>query len=251
MLIFQCNICGHPSKTPLPELQRESVSCFVCGSTPRWRSVIHVLSTELFGVSLALPDFPIRKEMIGLGLSDWAGYASRLEDKLGYTNTFYHQEPVLDIVKIDERRRHSADFLISSEVFEHVEPPVSRAFVNARQLLKPGGVLLLTVPYAPENLLPATIEHFPDLHEYTVSQDEAGCYVLTNRTKDGDIQTFDKLVFHGGDGATLEMRLFAENDLLNQLTAAGFSRVTVYREPAFKYGIYWPQPWSLPIAARA
>ena len=39
--------------------------------------------------------------------------------------------------------------------------------------------------------------------------------------------------------------------LLDQLTAAGFSRVRVYGEPAFKYGVYWPQPWSLPIAARA
>jgi hypothetical protein len=249
-LIFQCNVCGSPCRTPLAELQRERASCAVCGSTPRARAIINMLSIELFGVSLPIPDLEVHREIVGLGLSDWEGYARRLGEKLGYRNTYLHQEPRLDIVHLDASLEQSCDFLISSEVFEQVEPPVSRAFVNARRLLKPDGVLLLTVPYAPVSLLPATIEHFPDLHDYTIAQDEAGRYVLTNRTRDGAVQVFDKLVFHGGEGATLEMRLFAEHDLLDQLTSAGFSRVTVYREPAFKYGVYWPQPWSLPIAAR-
>ena len=59
-------------------------------------------------------------------------------------------------------------------------------------------------------------------------------------------RTARPLVFHGGEGAPLEMRLFAEDDLVNHLTAAGFAAVTIYREPVFKYGVYWPQPWSLP-----
>jgi hypothetical protein len=249
-LTFQCNICGAPCRAPLAELQRERASCFICGSTPRARAIVHMLSTELFGSSLPLPDFAVRKDLVGIGLSDWEGCARRLAEKFSYTNTYFHQEPQLDIVKIDDRLAHSLDFLISSEVFEHVEPPVSRAFVNSRRLLKPGGVLLLTVPFGSSSHMPETIEHFPDLYDYTLSKDETGRYTLTNRTKDGVVQVFETLVFHGGEGATLEMRLFAEHDLLRHLADAGFSQITVYREPMFKFGVYWPQPWSLPIAAR-
>jgi hypothetical protein len=250
-LIFQCNVCGAPCRTVLAELQREQASCAVCGSTPRARAIVNMLTSGLFGTSLPLPDCPVAKGIVGLGLSDWDGYARRLAEKFCYTNTYYHQEPRLDICALDHGREQSCDFLISSEVFEHVEPPVSRAFVNAHRLLKPGGLLLLTTPYMPSSYLPATIEHFPDLYDHSVAQDETGRYVLTNRTRDGVVQRFDKLVFHGGPGATLEMRVFAEDDLLNHLSAAGFSRVEIHREPVFKYGIYWPQPWSLPIAARA
>jgi hypothetical protein len=250
-LIFQCNVCGAPGSTKLVRAQREGSACVVCGSTARMRAIIHMMSVELFGVSLPLPRFVVRKDLVGLGLSDWDGYAHRLAEKFTYLNTYLHQEPRLDILRIDDCRRRSLDFLISSEVFEHVEPPVSRAFVNARMLLKPGGVLFLTTPYAPSSHLPATVEHFPDLFDYAISRDEVGRHHLTNRTRSGALQVFNDVAVHGGEGATLEMRLFAEDDLLNQLTAAGFSRVTVYREPVYTFGVYWPQPWSLPIAARA
>ena len=34
-----------------------------------------------------------------------------------------------------------------------------------------------------------------------------------NWTADGRIETFDDLVFHGGPGSTLEMRVFSEDAL--------------------------------------
>jgi SAM-dependent methyltransferase len=127
-----------------------------------------------------------------------------------------------------------------------VPAPVERAFENVFQLLKPGGVAVITVPYG---LQPETIEHFPDLHEFKITQVN-GRQVLTNITRAGATQEYDELVFHGGAGATLEMRIFSEKDLLRHLARAGFSEVEVCRDPIFKHGIWFRQPWSLPISAR-
>ncbi len=136
MPTYICNVCGQPSNVPLDRLEREVPSCESCGSTPRFRGVVHALSLGLFGESLPIPRFPQRLDLRGFGLSDWEGYATGLARKLDYTNTFLHTEPHLDIVDIDGRLAGTLDFLISSEVFEHVAPPVQRAFANASRLLK-------------------------------------------------------------------------------------------------------------------
>jgi SAM-dependent methyltransferase len=111
------------------------------------RAMIHLLSQALFGRGIALFDFPIRKDIRGIGLSDWIGYAAPLAQKLNYTNTFYHQEPRLDITDIDPSLEETLDFLIATDVFEHIAPPISVAFENSHKLLKPTGVFILTVPY--------------------------------------------------------------------------------------------------------
>jgi SAM-dependent methyltransferase len=179
-------------------------------------------------------------------MSDWTGYAQKLEAKLGYVNTFYHEEPRLDITAVDERQKGRYDFVISSEVFEHVPPPVSEAFDSLLELLRPGGFVVFTAPYVKAS---ATVEHYPDLHEYELLEKD-GRRQLRNVTRDRRIQWFSNLVFHGGDGATLEMRLFAESDLLAHFAAAGFSDVRVRSEPEEAAGIVWSESWSLPVTAR-
>jgi GT2 family glycosyltransferase len=246
-LTYQCNVCGATCRTKVVELGRETSSCQNCGSTVRIRSIVHVLSMELFGQSLALSDFPVRPDMRGIGLSD-SGYSDLLPHKLNYTNTFYHKEPKLDITApIDPNLEGSLDFLISTEVFEHVVPPVSRAFENARRLLKPDGVLILSVPYTLE--WEHTLEHFPELYQYKLVQRDDR-FVLENVTREGRRQIFKDLVFHGGEGATLEMRIFSKASVLRELTQAGFQQIKVYEDPCWKHGIYWSQQWSLPLGAR-
>lgn len=245
-LIYRCNVCGGRCVTPVDQLGRETESCPGCGSTVRMRSVIHALSMVIFKESIALPDFPPRPDIRGLGLSDWDGYAVPLARKLRYTNTFYHKEPRLDITAIDPALKNSLDILISSDVFEHVAPPVSRAFTNSARLLKPGGTLILTVPYT---LNPETVEHFPDLYQYEIRQAD-GQYVLHNTTLDGRQQTFENLNFHGGAGETLEMRRFSFEGLTKELREAGFQEIEVLSTPSFEHGIYANYRWSLPILAR-
>lgn len=222
------------------------ISCMNCGSTVRMRTIVHVLSTVLFGKSLSLQDFPFQPHVRVSGLSDWDGYAVPLARKLAYTNTFYHQEPKLDITSIDPALEETLDILISSDVFEHVAPPVSAAFENSFRLLKSGGTLILTVPY---NLESETKEHFPELFQYEIRK-ENGESVLYNLTRDGREQTFENLNFHGGAGETLEMRRFSLEGLRIELSNAGFQKVEVISDANFKYGIYFGYNWSLPIIAR-
>ncbi len=138
---FRCNVCGRKNANDSAVFSRETPSCSRCGSSVRLRSIVHALSCELFGESLALPAFPKRKDLEGLGMSDWAPHGKYLAKKLAYRNTFLHQKPKLDITKPDPALFGTLDFLLSTDVFEHVEPPVSLAFENARKLLKPGGVV--------------------------------------------------------------------------------------------------------------
>ena len=243
---FQCNICGTANRAA--PVGREVAGCRACGSSVRTRSLVHALSLELFGIALPLPDFPRVKSLRGIGLSDPAQYANLLSAKFDYRNTFYDREPRFDIAAPPpEEHCGQYDFLISSEVFEHVPPPAAAAFENAFRLLKPSGVLLLTVPYSLE---PATAEHFPALHDYGLAQ-VGGRVVLVNRTAEGRLQTFENLVFHYGCGEpALEMREFTEAGLKSTLAAAGFGEVRIHSDAHSQFGIVHAEQWSLPIAAR-
>ena len=246
-LLFYCNICGKPSLTDVRGLKRDVATCQACGSNARVRALIQVLSKELFLEDILLPDFPIRREIRGLGMTDWEGYAVKLAEKFEYQNTYYHTEPKLDIGAASIPPEFvENDFIISSDVFEHVTPPVGRAFENVWKMLKSGGVFILTVPYG---LQRETIEHFPELNEFSVVERQ-GSFVLRNKTTTGVVQEFDNLVFHGGPGATLEMRVFAETALVQHLKDAGFANIKVHRAADLVHGIWWPEPWAFPISAR-
>jgi ribosomal protein S14 len=80
-LYYRCNICGRNCLSKVVELSREQTSCHHCGATVRRRAIIYVLSVELFGESLAIPNFPKRSDIKGIGMSDWAGYAVPLAKK--------------------------------------------------------------------------------------------------------------------------------------------------------------------------
>jgi SAM-dependent methyltransferase len=247
---FRCNICGNTCNRPSGPPGREVPSCSACGSTVRLRSLIALLSREIFGIELAIPDFPVLKGIRGFGMSDPPELALRLAEKFSYTNTFYHQEPRLDIAdpSPEHLRQHTGlyDFILTSEVLEHVSPPVERAFVNINRMLKPDGLLLLTVPYRIDG---RTAEHFPQLHEYALAS-PGGRTVLVNRRRDGSLEVFENLSFHGGDGSTLEMRVFTETSLKEIITGAGFASVRVASEDVPEFGVLHGETWSLPIVGR-
>lgn len=246
---FRCNICGRDNTCPRDRLERETPSCDGCGSTLRVRSIIGLLTRELFGELRPLVELPMRKDIRGIGLSDQGEYATRLARVVDYTNTYYHQEPRLDITQVGDDLAGTCDFVLSSEVFEHVLAPVSRAFDGARRLLKPGGLLVVTVPYALE--FAHTREHFPDLYKWCLEGDKFTGFRLRNQRRDGVEEVFEDLVFHGGPGSTLEMRLFSRESLLAELRAAGFTDVRIADEDLPEIGVHWPCHWSLPVVARA
>jgi SAM-dependent methyltransferase len=177
-------------------------------------------------------------------MSEWGSITKPLEKLYTFRNTFYHAEPKLDILNPSPSDFGAYDFVISSEVFEHVPPPVQIAFDNLASILKPTGFVVFSVPWAPEG---QTIEHFPALYDWQLTTGESGP-VLVNRTQSGVVEAFDNLVFHGGPGQTLEMRLFSKPDLVGHFQAAGFRDIR-FAEPEEKYGIVW-QPWSVGLVAR-
>jgi SAM-dependent methyltransferase len=212
----------------------------------RVRALVALLSREIFGIEMTLPEMPAMKGVRGIGMSDSSELAARLAEKFNYANTFYHQPPFFDVTKPDPRDEERYDFIFSSEVMEHIPPPVERGFETIARLLQPNGVLLLTTPYTVDG---ETREHFPDLHEYTLAA-PGGRPVLINRRKDGTLETFDNLMFHGGQGATLEIRVFSEASLREVLLGAGFRDVYISADNSPGFGIEHAETWSLPIAAR-
>ncbi len=243
---FQCNICGSHEVAPAEAFGRELASCGACGSTVRMRSIVHLVSLALWGRSIPLPEFPVDKSIVGKGLSCWPLYADRLREKVSYTNTFYDEEPRLDITRIPEDMRASCDFLISTDVFEHVMPPVQRAFDGAFEILKPGGWLIMSVPF---ELGEATVEHYPDVTDIAILE-LGGEHLVVGRTADGDCRLHRNPVFHGGPGHTLEMRVFCRRDLEKHLAAAGFTNIAFLEESVPGPGIVLTENWSLPLVAR-
>jgi SAM-dependent methyltransferase len=243
---FTCNVCGGLACFDEVSLANpEAPSCAVCLSNVRHRWLVHRLSLELFGRSVPLPGFPETKSISGVGLSDPPLLAAGFACSLNYLNTFYEAEPSFDIRR-DDSPIGQLDFLIASEVFEHVAPPVEIAFKNAFRLLKPGGFLLLTTPWVWGG---PTREHFPTLYQWAIEED-GGRRVLRNIREDGGSEVFSNLVFHGGTGLTLEMRLFSKSGLEGALRDAGFSPVEFEQSNSPSAGIIFPYPWARPVVAR-
>jgi SAM-dependent methyltransferase len=244
---FRCNLCGRANEVPPERIGREVPSCAGCGSTVRFRAIARLVTREVLRSDAALCDVPPARRIRGLGLSDAAVYAKPLARVFSYENTYLHAKPRLDILDIPAHRRGTCDFLIASDVFEHVAPPVAVAFRNARALLADGGVFVFSVPFT---LADETVEHFPDLHDWRLEQRDGRCRVI-NRTRDGRVQVFDNPVFHGGPGTTLEMRVFCRAALLRHLAEAGFGTTRIADEPCAAFGIAWPERFSVPMVACA
>lgn len=293
---FVCNICGKNGVFREVHFRSpETPSCAGCSSNVRFRWLVHRLSIGLLGRSIPLVAFPANTSIRGLGLTDPPSIASVLAGRFSYVNTDFYGTPRLDI-RCDPSPIGPLDFLIASEVFEHVEPPVSRAFENAARLLKQNGLLLLTVPWVwdgdtdsvipelhdwllepdgdgfaivnrtPEGLverfgnmaldgstgpsLGRTREHFPFLHDWRLSSGEFGERRLFNKRSDGTVESFHNLVFHGGEGLTLEMRLFTKRGIEDNLKAAGFDGIEFEMQDCVEFGIIFGYPWSRPLWAR-
>jgi len=242
-MAFICNICG--SHNSIESFGTEPASC-ACGSNVRLRALIHLLSMELFGHDLVLAEIPKLKAIRGLGISDQPSYARILAEKFDYTNTFYDREPRLDLAELHPRLYGTYDFILLADVIEHIAPPIERALEEACLLLKPHGFLGVTIFC---NSADQMREHFPELNEFRVVP-LGKSSVLVNRRRDGILEVRDDLVFHGGAGATLEMREFGITELTTKLVAAGFLEVHLLTDNLPRIGILFDQDVSQPLIAR-
>jgi SAM-dependent methyltransferase len=200
---------------------------------------------ELFGQSVPLPEFPTLKAIRGVGMTDDESYAERLAEKFDYTNTYYDREPRLDFTESHPKDAGGYDFILSADVLEHVAPPLDRALEEVCRLLRPNGFFVLTVPCPQEK----DLEHFPELHEHRVVW-LGDTRVLINRRSDGRLDIIDELSFHGGPGATLEMRQLSPIGLRGRLLAAGFREVEFLNDDLPEIGVFFDPDVSQPLVAR-
>ncbi len=233
---FTCPVCGTHAAHPAGSFHRELAACPSCGASARVRGMIHGLTLALYGHSYRLDQVPPSSALKGLGFSDPPSLAQALAAKYNYVSTRYDGQPRLDLLSEDWKQYTGQDFIICGDVMEHLPRPLEPAFHALKAMLKPGGVLVLTVPYA---RMDKTVEHFPRLHRFTITGSGAN-RTLINTRDDGVVETFDSLVFHEGGNSSLEMRVFGEADLMDQLARAGFADVTVHDQPVDEIGYYWP-----------
>lgn len=243
---YTCNLCGSKNESTFEDLTREAKTCVECKSSERIRSIAFYVSEHIYGKGITLVECELKKHTIVSGLSDDPCYADHFSRLFDYTNTFYHQRPFLNILEITEDQHEKLNVLISADVFEHVGHPIQTAFDNSYHLLKSGGMLMLTVPFT---LFEDSIEHFPDLYDYKITKIDNE-YILENKTRNGETQTFKDLIFHGGAGETLEIRVFSEKALRKHLEDAGFVDICFHREPVLEFGITIQNPCSVPITAK-
>jgi SAM-dependent methyltransferase len=232
-----CNITGKTFHIAADECRHREL-LLKHGYNSRFRAVCYELTHKLYGTPHILANVSANKTIRGIGMSD-ARWADLCADKFDYTNTQYHCEPRLNIYNSAHIQNYKGvDFVISSDVFEHIDPypGIQLAFDNLYALLKPGGFIVFTVPYSTTQ---PHREHFPNLFDYRIVQ-EHGERVLHNVTKEGIQERHVNLVFHGGEGHTLEMRIFSRASITTHLELAGFINITFHDngENYQKHGIW-------------
>lgn len=234
---FRCNITGNIFQLEDSEKSRELGIRF--GYNCRFRAICYVFTKLFYGECKIMKHVVPNKNIKGIGMSD-SGWANLFAEKFNYINTFYHMPPYLDIYNT----RHVAmynhlDFIISSDVFEHISPypGIQFAFDNLYMMLRPGGFIIFSVPFVADG---EHKEHYPNLFNYEIKHSNNE-YILYNTTKDGNKEEFNNLCFHGGPGDVLEMRIFSKKSLLFHLEQSGFVNIIFNEidEDMNKYGIFW------------
>ncbi len=216
------NVFGCLSPVDIP-LTREGGRASVTGTWMRMRDAIYAL-TKALNLKPVLNLNQENKKIKGISLSDVSACSIILDRLFDHKNTFLHKEPFLDILNPSEEFKY-LDFIISSDVFEHVSPPIEAAFENCFNMLSSGGALILTVPYLLDR--EETIEHFPNLFNWHLVEedyDKNGTrFYIENITKEGDKEILNNVSFHDGGGQAIEMRVFALNSILKIAKGIGFT----------------------------
>ena len=117
----RCAVCGADIELADAKLHREIPICPVCRSNPRFCGIGLAINQAIYGdVAAPLIERGERKNIRALGVSDDRRYASILDRLFTYTNTFFHQEPRLDITSAEGTGAFKdMDIIVCSDVVEH------------------------------------------------------------------------------------------------------------------------------------
>lgn len=234
---YVCSVCGHFNGIFQGPAHRELVACDGCGSNMRFRAIACAVTQAVQGRPGVLLDVPQDRSLRAIGVSDSSAYATVLEGRFEYTNTYLHTSPFLDIEDPASFMPYGAlDLIVCSDVIEHTLRPPAVVLRNLAAALKPGGHLVLS---APTYLMPDTVERYPSLESFEVEAVE-GVFRVSYRTRFGTLGVDRDPVFHGGPGRVLELRMIGHDQLLRELGAAGLELVPLPESALSIHGALWP-----------
>ena len=149
----RCNICGWSDRFLRLERGREGTVCRNCGSSSRNRAVAWVLGRVL-GEDQAVFRWKYRTSMPMLESSARGALAMYFRKKFDYYGTEYDPKKIAagnqprdyaDFQKL-HYADHTFDFVVASDVLKRIRRDTD-AMREVQRVLKPGGHLILTVPY--------------------------------------------------------------------------------------------------------
>lgn len=149
----RCNICGWSDRFLRLDRGREGTVCRNCGSSSRNRAVAFALSCVL-DENQPVFRWQYRTSARMLESSARGALAMYFRRKFDYYGTEFDPERIAagDQPRdyADFQKLHydddTFDFVVASDVFEHIRRD-AEAMREVQRVLKPGGYLVLTVPY--------------------------------------------------------------------------------------------------------
>jgi len=215
---WSCILCGAShDDTPEP-VSREGAVCGVCDSTWRTRAVTLAVMTGLGIDPAPLSEISTDWSRVGVGFDDHPSIFSRFPARWDFVNTRLHRFPQLDLLSPTDTTVGAFEFALCSDVLEHVQPPYRRGLEGLLTILKPGGFAVISVPVSGN---PETIEHYPGLKRFEILESRAVEWTDEMGTRHHQSHP----VFHGGDGLTLEFRIFSASEIVATLVEVGFESV--------------------------
>jgi len=215
---WTCVICATENEETAGPVNREGVRCDRCRSTWRVRAtavgLLHARQAPLRPLRDLAPNWGSR----GIGCSDDPVLAAAFSAQFDYLNTYLHRAPKVDLCEPPAALRGQLDFIVCSDVLEHVPPVPERALAGMVSLLGLAGVAVLSVPMSMQG---ATREFYPGMVSYSTRPDRSIDWVdhAGNQHHDPNPE------YHGGAGRTLAFRLWSRMGIEESLRSVGFTEV--------------------------
>lgn len=166
-----CIICSSPMIASQPKATREGSQCDGCQATWRARATVLAVMTGLGYHPTPLVEIVPDWSRIGVGLSDDPSFSGRFSAVWKYTNTYFDSFPRLDIRAAPSDLIGHCEFVVCSDVLEHVDPPYNTALEGLYRIIKPGGFAVVTVPMSGTA---STCEYYKDLASWELQHEIEG-----------------------------------------------------------------------------
>ena len=218
--MWECILCSALNSEE-NEYIREASCCISCGSTWRARAVTLATITGLGYEPTPLSRINSDWSRIGLGISDDINVSSRLSGKFFYSNSYFDTFPNLDLRKVPEVAKAKFEFVICSDVLEHIDTDLELAVSGLKNLLNENGFAVISVPVDGDH---GHLEFYPGLISFSIKDDIVTWNDQNNMPhKDIDPE------FHGGRGQNLAFRKFSDNTIEDLLLKCGFNSFSPVR----------------------